>query len=136
MAVYALSLTQAGSICMGESCQGWTPISMLLLGFTQFFSLSSFGAGIAWFANFALFAAWLLSFLPRFGRAFISSCCALLMALPLLVTRHVLVSESGASEYITSFASGYWLWIGSMGLMVLSTLLSDTSGARSKILAS
>jgi hypothetical protein len=125
IAVYALSLTQPG-ICISGGCDRWPPWSMLLMGFLQFLTVSSSLAGICWLANPLLFLAWIFSFRVRYGLAFRLSWIALAMALSLVVTRHVLASESGNVEYITAFASGYWLWVGSIALMVLSTLLSDT----------
>jgi hypothetical protein len=69
-AMYVLCFTQIG-ICISGDCGRWSPSSMLMLGFIQFFDAFSFGAGVAWLANPMLYLAWILVLKANTRRAFL-----------------------------------------------------------------
>jgi hypothetical protein len=75
------------------------------------------GAAIMWLANPLLFISWIG--ILRWPRgSFIFSVCALIMSLLFLFFSHVLHNDIGHYSKIVSYESGYWLWVGSMAVMV------------------
>lgn len=120
---FALSM-QMNAFCTGNVCNqlGW---SLLAFGWLN---LAQDSASFSWLANPALAATWFLIATclifrptPPLARAAnLASCATLLVGASFLILRKVQVPFSGSIVAVTSYDTGYWFWLASMLLAVIS----------------
>ena len=78
----------------------------------------------AWLANPAIFWSWLLIWFRRTrGVSLACAVAALCFSLSFMLHDEFLANEAGGRTHITGYATGYWLWNASIGLMVLGALI-------------
>lgn len=122
---YLLSLTQ-DTFCSGGSCHGWPGWGVLVMGWLEPVSLAAVGpfVAFAWYANPLLVASWICCGPVRWrtGSICLAALACLLSSLFLLGNR-VDTSEACISHEITGYAAGYWLWMFSSWLALLSAFL-------------
>jgi hypothetical protein len=87
------------------------------------------GAGLAWLANPFLFFAWIYIF-RKVKVSFWLSLLATLFSLSFLLFGEVVTSEGGGTRKIISMAIGYYLWLGSIILLLFSTIVFFVGGRR------
>ena len=78
------------------------------------------GASVSWLANVFLIISW-MTIEKRKKFAMFSSVFAFLLAFSFILFDEVLTSESGHYHKIVSYKSGYWLWLSSSFLMLVSS---------------
>ena len=79
---------------------------------------------VAWFANPMILFAWILMvFRPLRWVAFGTALVALILALSFLLNTEVTKDEAGHIEDITGYAVGYWLWLASMVVAILGSVV-------------
>jgi len=108
--LYILSLTQEG-FCTVSNCGGnW--IGLYLVGLGAIGGILSI-AGMVWYANPLLWAAWW--FLKKdIKKALYFSAAATVLSLAFLLCKEIADQRPGQESYITDYKSGYWLWVASM----------------------
>lgn len=114
--LFLLSLTQK-SYCTTTNCSD--SIMVFLLGWAAIFST---GAGLCWFANPLLLAAWIMV-KKNVKMAMFLSTSSFLLALFFLVFDHIVDNEGGITHPIISYNAGYWLWVCSHLVMVACTFI-------------
>jgi hypothetical protein len=107
------------AFCVHDSCSNWPSWSILAFGFIPF---AASPANLAWFANPALFMAWVLVFRRKRWPARLLSLASLAIAVSFLLMSKVASDESGNLSVITGYRIGYWLWLASTGVAVASAL--------------
>jgi hypothetical protein len=128
VALFLACMTQ-DSFCMSNVCGRWPAYDVLAMGWLEPFALLNVGPFVAfsWYANPALFFTWICIALSKNQVAAIFGCIGgsigTLLGLSFLLGTSVLVSERGSDE-ITGYAVGYWLWLGSLCLALLSAILA------------
>jgi hypothetical protein len=127
--VYLVSLTlNAYCLVTGgtERCDDSRGIALLALGWLETIAIGDVGPFVvlAWYANPCLVAAWL--FVLASGRKIAVAFGALgsLLALSFLLGHAVQVSEGGGPSPITAYLAGYWVWLGSLVLALISALVT------------
>lgn len=122
LGIFGVSLTGSG-YAVGDPAnpQSWTScFALLLLGW-----LGVFQGILAWLANPTLFAAWAFS-LTKFRWVTLAlSVTAALMALTFLLQREMPINEAGHVGPVTALGQGYWIWISSMLLLSVWTLIDS-----------
>jgi len=79
---------------------------------------------LAWLANPALAASWLLLLFGESRKAALPFALASLgLGLSFLWHDDILVDERGGRATITGYAAGYWFWIASMAVMVAASVI-------------
>lgn len=93
---------------------------LLLIGW-----VGLFGGMVAWLANPALLVAWIFTF-SRYRRveAIVCALAALGFALSFLSVKEMDVDEAGHSAKIISYGLGYWLWIGSIVMACVGSMVA------------
>lgn len=115
--VFAISLTQNAFTAKLAESNGMSSLECFLTG-----SIAFLGGGIAeqfvWFANPLLLIS--IYFLWNDNRkAILISLASFLIALSFMLWDEVLKSESGATTKILSLELGYYLWIASIGILLI-----------------
>jgi hypothetical protein len=107
---YLISLTQEG-FCTVTNCGGnWNGLALVALGAIG--GILSI-AGMVWYANPLLWAAWW--FLKKDAKkAFYFSIAASVLSLSFLLCTEIADQKPGKLSYITEYRSGYWLWVASI----------------------
>jgi hypothetical protein len=107
----------------------WPGLGLLVMGW-----LGLFTGVVAWLANPALAAAWILIlFARRFDKsAVLAALCAVGLALSFLLHRTLIRDEAGNLANIT----GYWLWVASAATALLASIAVVASGSRGRHAAS
>jgi hypothetical protein len=126
MVVYAACLP-FDAICIDGNCSSWPAWSLAAFGILGVL-LSD--PGIAWFANPILAFTWLSIFLNWRWLAIAAGLGATALALSFLGHQTIIANEGGLVQKITGVRLGYWLWVASMGLTVVSALLLRPEQAR------
>lgn len=118
VSLYLVSLTQQGYCISGACGNHWSGISLVSMGaIGGIMSL----AGLTWYANPALWAAWSqISNKPK--RALIFSLIGTLLAASFLLATEISDIKPNITSYITGYQTGYWLWLASMGTMLIGSL--------------
>lgn len=99
------------SVCTSEGCFDFPAYAILLFGiFGMFGSIANF----LWIANPLYFAALFYFYKNRNITAIKYSVLSSICALLLLFFNYMLIDESGRLGKITSFQSGYWVWVFSL----------------------
>ena len=114
--LFVISLTQK-CYCTTTSCSD--SIMVFLLGWAAIFST---GAGLCWFANPLLLAAWIV-IKKNIKVAMFLSVFSFLLALFFLVFDQIVDNEGGIAHPIISYNVGYWLWTASHLVMVAGTFV-------------
>ncbi|MBG9376420.1 hypothetical protein I5907_09260 [Panacibacter sp. DH6] len=114
--LFVLSLTQK-SFCTTSECSD--SIMVLLLGWGAIFSDA---AGMAWYANPLLFAAWWL-LKPNLRLSMTFSAFAGLLSLSFLIFDNITDNEGGQAHRIVSHNAGYWLWLSGCLVMLAGTFV-------------
>lgn len=93
-------------------------LAFLLIGW-----VGVFGGIVAWLANPALLLAWIFTF-SRYRRveAIVCSVAALGLALSFLAVKEI-PGDNGSAKII-SYALGYWLWIGSIVMSCVGSMVA------------
>jgi hypothetical protein len=120
IALFLACFTQNAFYIEGPNSQAWTSASYLfLLGW-----LGLFSGTIAWFANPLQIAALVLFTRRRYWIAFALGIAASFCALSFLNVDKVMVSEAPTFAKITGFGLGYWLWVASMIVITVGSVLA------------
>jgi hypothetical protein len=77
----------------------------------------------AWLANPALLMAWATLFVRQRLVAVVVAGLALGFSLSFLAQRDILVNEGGGKSAIVGYGPGYWLWIASIGVLLVGASL-------------
>jgi hypothetical protein len=78
------------------------------------------GETFAWFANPMLLLTWILVWL-RHGRfAIVTAFLASAFSLSFLLSKQILCDEGGGRSPIIGYGAGYWLWIASIAVALIS----------------
>ncbi|MDB5292773.1 MAG: hypothetical protein JWL69_4014 [Phycisphaerales bacterium] len=110
--LFLASLTQNGYQSDGPTeNHKWAPaLTLFLFGWSGILARV-----VAWFANPALGATWMLM---RFrSKRLAALCCAiasLALSLSFLLQKEIMADEAGHMSRITAYGFGYWLWIASI----------------------
>ena len=116
--VFAASLTQKGFSTAGEHPGDWSPgLYLLLIG-----PLGLLDGIFEWFANPFLLWAWIFSLIGKHKIALPLAVLATALIVAFLFRQTVIVSEAPTYAKITGYAAGYWLWLTSAALAVVSAL--------------
>jgi hypothetical protein len=120
MGLYALSLTQQ-AYCISGSCGNhWSGISLVALGaFGGIMSL----AGLTWYANPLIWAAWSqINKKPK--QAAVFSFLATAFSASFLLATTISDVQANVTSYITEYRVGYWLWLASTAAMLTGSLIA------------
>lgn len=118
--LYAISLTQQGYCISGECGNHWSGISLVAMGAIG--GIMSI-AGLTWYANPAIWAAWsLINTKPK--KALIFSAIGTVIAASFLLATEISDLKPNLKSYITGYQPGYWLWLASMGVMLIGSLIA------------
>jgi hypothetical protein len=79
-------------------------------------------AGLTWYANPMIWAAWSL-LINKPKRAIFFSLAATLTSAAFLLATQVSDVVAGKSSYITDHRSGYWLWLASMATTFVGSII-------------
>jgi len=127
LALFITSVTQTAYCTESSNDDGcMSALMALLTGW-----MMPFGAGLAWFANPLLVAAWIFIF-KNVKRALSISFIALLFALYFLFVDSVIINEAGSKSAIVSRNAGYWLWVSCIAVFVICTGCLWKAGGRKK----
>jgi hypothetical protein len=114
--VFAASLTQK---CFyievhipKQPPSGWY---LLLIGL-----IGVFGGYFEWLANPVLLAAWVFSFAGKNKVALLLGILASAFMVAFLFRHVMIASEAPTYEKIVGYGAGYWLWLTSAGLAIIS----------------
>ena len=123
--IFFVSLTQ-NSFCMDNICNRWPGGGILVLGWLELTSWEKVGpfVALAWFANPCIGVTWISSLTQARRLGIVFGTVGLLLGLGFLLGKLVVASESGFSEYISGYAAGYWLWIGSLAFALGAAISS------------
>ncbi len=130
---YAICLPQ-DSFCTGaQQCSDWPGWSLLLFGWMGIFS--GLAAFAAWLANPVLLIAWLLTLMGSIGGglwfktpAVLAAAASLGLALSFRSITTLVLNEGGSASAITGYGAGYWWWVGSAALALVSAIWLPQGG--------
>jgi hypothetical protein len=126
--VVATSLTQNAYYIAGENPKAWSPaFYLLLLG-----PIGLFAGIFEWLANPVLLAAWVFSFAGKNKIALLLGIGASALVLAFLFRHTIIANEAGHYAQIIGYGPGYWLWLTSALLVIVS---GATGLVRAKIKA-
>ncbi len=108
--LYIISLTQEGFCTVSRCGNNWNGLTMVALGAIG--GILSV-AGMVWYANPLLWAAWW--FLKKdTKKAVYFSLAASLLSLSFLLCNEIADQRPGKLSYITEYKAGYWFWMATM----------------------
>jgi hypothetical protein len=114
--VFAASLTQNSYYIAGANPKAWSPaFYSLLLG-----SIGLFDGIFEWLANPALAAAWVFSLAGKNKIALLLGSLASALMLAFLFRQTIIASEAPTYAKIIGYGAGYWLWVISGALVMVS----------------
>jgi len=114
--VFAASLTQKCFYTYGHNPKVWPPGWYLLL-----ISLIGVFYGIfEWLANPVLLAAWVFSLAGKNKIALLLGIVASALMVAFLFRHTIVASEAPTHAKIIGYGAGYWLWLTSAGLVIVS----------------
>jgi hypothetical protein len=117
--LYALSLTQQCYCISGACGNHWSGISLVALGAIG--GIMSV-AGLTWYANPLIWAAWSL-IKNKPSQAFVFSLLATLLSASFLLATSISDVQANVTTYITGYKIGYWLWLASMSTMLVGCFI-------------
>ncbi|PTQ98049.1 hypothetical protein C8P68_103208 [Mucilaginibacter yixingensis] len=107
--------------CFQTESSGWTNgITVFLFGAFGFIMICK--AYISWFANPVLLWSWYMLRKDQ-GKALTLSLIAPVLAITFLFCDEIFANEGGSTTPITAVGIGYWLWLGSMMVMLVGNIL-------------
>lgn len=116
---YTISLTQEGFCTVSRCGDNWNGLTMVALGAIG--GILSM-AGMVWYANPLLWAAWW--FLKKDAKkAFYFSIAAAVLSLAFLFSDEIADQKPGKLSYITEYKAGYWLWVASIVCTLVGSLV-------------
>jgi hypothetical protein len=83
--------------------------------------MTVFGGYIAWLANPLLVMSWIQLFKSKYTAAALYSIAAFAAAASFLLQSRIWLDEAGNIGLITARASGYWLWLSSIGIALIGS---------------
>ncbi len=101
--------------------------SSFVLGFVCLFFGWSY---LAWYANPVLLGAVVAHLLKRDWIALILAAGALALALSTLTIDEMLRDESGNKEPVAGYQIGFYLWLGSIAVILVSSLVMGIKGSK------
>jgi hypothetical protein len=113
--LFVASLTQFAFYVDTPDAWGDRAFFLLLIGW-----LGIFSGELSWFANPLLAASWVAAFVGEKSVAIVSAIAALILATTFLLRDTLIASEAPTYAKITGYGLGYWLWLLSIGLSMLS----------------
>jgi hypothetical protein len=114
--IFAASLTQNAYYIAGENPKAWSPaFYSLLLG-----PIGLFAGIFEWLANPVLVAAWVFSFAGKNKIALLLGIVASGLMLAFLFRHTIVANEAGHHKQIVGYGAGYWLWLTSGVLVIVS----------------
>ena len=117
--LYFLSLTQQGFCTTSRCGDNWNGLTIVALGAIG--GILSM-AGMTWYANPMLWAAWW--FLEKDAKkAFYCSIAAAIISSSFLLFKEIADQTPGHLSYITDYKPGYWLWLASITCTMLGSLI-------------
>ena len=107
-----------------ERCDDSLGVGVLALGWMELIAIGDVGPFVAlpWFANPCLFAAWVFVLGRARKIALALAALGALLGLSFLLGHSVQISEGAGPSPITGYLAGYWVWLGSLFLALLSAL--------------
>jgi hypothetical protein len=100
----------------GESGEG---AALVISGFFGFFSSIT---GLTWLANPALWYSW-VQITRKPNHSLLASMLATIISLSFLLCKDMIVNEGGTTSTITDVRIGYWLWLSSIGTMLIGNFI-------------
>lgn len=120
LGLYLVSLTQQGYCISGACGDHWLGAYLVAMGAIG--GIMSI-AGLTWYANPALWAAWSqINKHPK--RALVFSFIGTLLAASFLMATEISDIKPNMVSYITGYQPGYWLWLASMSVMLIGSAIS------------
>jgi hypothetical protein len=114
--VFAASLTQNSYYISGKDPKAWSPaFYSLLLG-----PIGLFDGIFEWLANPVLAAAWVFSLAGKNKIALLLGTLASALMLAFLFRQNIIASEAPTYAKIIGYGAGYWLWVTSGVLVIVS----------------
>jgi len=109
-----------------ERCDDSLGAAVLAMGWLETIAIGDVGPFVAlpWFANPCLFAAWAFVLGRARKIALASAGLGALLGLSFLLGHSVQISEGGGPSPITAYRAGYWVWLGSLVLALVSALFT------------
>lgn len=125
--LFLTSFTQPAFYIDTPEKDAWSsPIAIFFMGWMGLVA-GSFSC-IAWLAN-PLFIIAVILFLRNRKVAVLICLLAILFAASFLLVHTIIVSEAPTYARITNYKAGYWLWFGSMGMLLAVMLILPVRGA-------
>jgi len=124
--IYCICLTQPGFYVDREEPVFGSGTGLLLIGW---FAIGS-GAGFAWLANPVLFLAWRFVWSGERMASLVAAVVALLLMLAFPMVGWVITSAVGTLYEVTRYGLGYWLWLVSAVLVLLSAITLKVSNKK------
>jgi hypothetical protein len=120
LGLYAVSLTQQAYCISGACGNHWSGISLVALGAIG--GIISI-AGLTWYANPLIWAAWsLINKKPK--ATVIFSLLATLISASFLLANKVSDVQANVTSNITGYQIGYWLWLASMIATLIGSVIA------------
>jgi hypothetical protein len=122
--LFLTSLTQPAYYIDRSDYDAWSNSLLLVLFGWLGTIMSGFSASsLAWLANPLLFISWIV-FKNKPKRSIYLSFTATALAISFRFSKMVVSSESPSFSEITSYQAGYWLWVLSMAVFFIGSLLT------------
>ncbi len=86
--------------------------------------INLFGAGICWLANPFLIFSWIFQISGSIKKSFLLGALAMSFSILFLAFKNITINEAGQYSTITSYGTGYWLWLSSCGINFTGTLIN------------
>lgn len=98
--------------------------AVLAFGWIETLFIGELGPWVAlpWFANPCLLFAWIFALVSIRRAAMVCAAVGGLLALSFLMADSLQISEGGGPSRIMTHGPGYWLWLGSLGLALMSAV--------------
>jgi hypothetical protein len=121
ISVFLISLTQPAFYTSAQEPGGWSDsFGLVWMGWM---GVLYGGAGFSWLANPLILAAWIC--LSKYTNAsLILSGLSLFYSLLFLFYKSIITGEDGHYSLITARKAGYWLWLMSIFIFAIGTLIS------------
>ncbi len=117
--LYVISLTQEGFCTVSRCGDNWKGFALVALGAVG--GILSI-AGMVWYANPLLWAAWwFLKKQPK--KAVYFSAAATVVSLSFLFFTQIADQQPGRESYITAYKAGYWCWVAAMIATFLGSII-------------
>lgn len=105
--IFIISLSQKAYGIDGDDGSKGNGLLCFLLGA---FGFTMGGAALTWLANPLLFASWIIP-LEKLNVKLLLSFAAVIISISFLFFSEIIKDEAGHYGKITSYKTGYWLWV-------------------------